>query len=152
LIDGVFYNRAAVSHREIIDAVRSGVTVVGGSSMGALRASELDGFGMIGVGKIYACLKQGLIEADDEVALHSLVQTGVVDTGTSDALLGLARSIFYLERSFPLLLSIAEQRALVTKQGRFAIETFLAAHDYDLKKRDAKLVVQAVIKLDNQLR
>ena len=76
--------------------------------MGALRASELDGFGMIGVGKIYACFKQGLIEADDEVAvaynpvtfapvsdplvnirfaLHSLVQTGVVDTGTSDALL-----------------------------------------------------------------
>ncbi|MGA2884849.1 MAG: TfuA-related McrA-glycine thioamidation protein [Halobacteriota archaeon] len=173
LIDGVFYDRAAVSHREIIDAVRSGVTVVGGSSMGALRASELDGFGMIGVGKIYACFKQGLIEADDEVAvaynpvtfapvsdplvnirfaLHSLVKTGVVDTTTSDALLGLARSIFYMERSFPPLLSIAEQRALVTKQGRTAIETFLADHDYDLKKRDAKLVVQAAIKLDNQLR
>ncbi|MGA3199709.1 MAG: TfuA-like protein [Halobacteriota archaeon] len=173
LIDGVFYDRAAVSHREIIEAVRSGVTVVGGSSMGALRASELDGFGMIGVGKIYACFKQGLIEADDEVAvaynpvtlapvsdplvnirfaLHSLVQAGVVDTTTSDALLGLARSIFYMERSFPLLLSIAEQRALVTKQGRTAIETFLAHHDYDLKKRDAKLVVQATIKLHNQLR
>jgi hypothetical protein len=172
LIDGVFYNRAAVSHREIIDAVRSGVTVVGGSSMGALRASELDDFGMIGVGKIYACFKQGRIEADDEVAvaynpvtfapvsdplvnirfaLHSLVQTGVVDAVKSDALLGLARSIFYIERSFPLLLNIAEQRALVTKQGRIAIETFLANHDYDLKKRDAKLVVQAVIKLDNQL-
>ncbi|MGD0327775.1 MAG: TfuA-related McrA-glycine thioamidation protein [Halobacteriota archaeon] len=173
LIDGVFYNRAAVSHREIIDAVRSGVTVVGGSSMGALRASELDGFGMIGVGKIYACFKQGRIEADDEVAvaynpvtfapvsdplvnirfaLHSLVQARVVDAGTSDALLGLARSIFYMERSFPLFLSIAEQRALVTKQGRTAIDTFLAGHDYDLKKRDAKLVVQAVIKLHDQLR
>ncbi|MGB9370659.1 MAG: TfuA-related McrA-glycine thioamidation protein [Halobacteriota archaeon] len=173
LIDGVFYDRAAVSHREIIDAVRSGVTVVGGSSMGALRASELDGFGMIGVGKIYACFKQGRIEADDEVAvaynpvtfapvsdplvnirfaLHSLVETAVVDTGTSDALLGLARSIFYMERSFPSLLSIAEQRALITKQGRIAIDTFLAGHDYDLKKRDAKLVVQAVIKLHDQLR
>ena len=57
-----------------------------------------------------------------------------------------------MERSFPLLLSIAEQRALLTKQGRTAIETFLADHDYDLKKRDAKLVVQAAIKLDNQLR
>ena len=34
LIDGVFYNRAAVSHREIIYAVRSGVTVVGGSEHG----------------------------------------------------------------------------------------------------------------------
>jgi hypothetical protein len=173
LIDGVFYNRAAVSHREIINAVQSGVTVVGGSSMGALRASELDGFGMIGVGKIYTCFKQGRIEADDEVAvaynpvtlapvsdplvnirfaLHSLVETDVVDAGISDALLGLAQSIFYVERSFPLLLRIAEHRALVTKQGRIAIETFLADHDYDLKKRDAKLVVHAVIKLDNQLR
>jgi len=173
LVDGVFYDRAAVSHREIIDAVRSGVTVVGGSSMGALRASELDGFGMIGVGKIYACFKQGLIEADDEVAvaynpvtfapvsdplvnirfaLHLLVQTRVIDTDTSDALLGLARSIFYMDRSFPSLLRIAEQRALVTKQGRITIETFLADHDYDLKKRDAKLVVQAAIELHNQLR
>jgi len=173
LIDGVFYDRAAVSHREIIGAMRSGVTVVGGSSMGALRASELDGFGMIGVGKIYACFKQGLIEADDEVALaynpvtfapvseplvnirfalHSLIQAGVVDTGTRDALLSLARSTFYMERSFPLLLSIAEQRALVTKEERAAIEIFLADHDVDLKKRDAKLVLQTVIKLHNQLR
>jgi hypothetical protein len=37
LIDGVFFNRAAVSHREIIEAIKLGVTVVGGSSMGALR-------------------------------------------------------------------------------------------------------------------
>ena len=172
LIDGVFYDHAAVSHREIIDAMRLGVTVVGGSSMGALRASELDSFGMIGVGRIYTCFKQGQIEADDEVAvaynpvtfapvsdplvnirfaLHSLVDTGVVDAGTSAALLGLARSAFYLERSIPLLLSTAEQRALITEQGRIAIETFLADHDYDLKKRDAKLVVHEVARRYNQL-
>ena len=29
LIDGVFFNRAAVSHREIIEAIKLGVTVVG---------------------------------------------------------------------------------------------------------------------------
>jgi hypothetical protein len=171
LIDGVFYDRAAVSHREIIDAMRSGVTVIGGSSMGALRASELDGFGMIGVGKIYDCFKHGRIEADDEVAvaynpvtfspvsdplvnirfaLHSLVQAGLVDAGTSAALLGLAQSAFYVERSIPLLLNTAEQRALVTKQERIAIEAFLAGQDYDLKKRDAKLVVREVVKRYNQ--
>jgi hypothetical protein len=172
LIDGVFYDRAAVSHREIIDAMQSGVTVVGGSSMGALRASELDSFGMIGVGRIYTCFKQGHIEADDEVAvvynpvtfapvsdplvnirfaLHSLMQVGVIDAGTRAALLELARSVFYLERSIPLLLSAAEQRALVTKEGRIAIETFLAKHDCDLKKRDARLVVHEVVKRHNQL-
>ena len=172
LIDGVFYDHAAVSHREIIDAVRLGVIVVGGSSMGALRASELDSYGMIGVGKIYSCFKQGLIEADDEVAvaynpvtfapvsdplvnirfaLHSLVHNSVVDPGTSGALFDLARSAFYMERSFPSLLSVAEQRGLITKQKLIAIETFLSENDYDLKKRDAKLVVQAVINLHNKL-
>jgi hypothetical protein len=46
-------DRAAVGHREIISALKAGVCVVGGSSMGALRASELDSYGMIGVGRIY---------------------------------------------------------------------------------------------------
>jgi hypothetical protein len=69
LIDGVFYQHAAVSHREILYAIKEGITVVGGSSMGALRASELDVYGMIGVGKIYKWYKDGTINSDDEVAL-----------------------------------------------------------------------------------
>ena len=171
LIDGVFYNRAAVSHREIIDAVKAGAIVIGGSSMGALRASELDGFGMIGVGAIYSCFKEGRIEADDEVAvaynpvtlapvsdplvniryaLHLLVKQGIVNTDTSDALVGLARSIFYVERSFPALLVSAERRALITHDGRTAIEAFLAGQDYDLKKLDAKLVVNEVSRRYNR--
>jgi TfuA protein len=165
LIDGVFFNRAAVSHREIIGAIKSGVTVVGGSSMGALRASELDSFGMIGVGKIYTCFKEGVIEADDEVAvaynpityepvcdplinirvaLHSLLDASIVDSDTSKALLTLAKSFFYMERSFPLVLKTAELRGQIGSDDRTKIETFLASHDYDLKKRDAKLVVQEV--------
>jgi hypothetical protein len=166
LIDGVFFNRAAVSHREIIGAIKSGVTVVGGSSMGALRASELDSFGMIGVGKIYTCFKEGVIEADDEVAvaynpityepvcdplinirvaLHSLLDASIVDSDTSNALLTLAKSFFYMERSFPLVLKTAELRGQIGSDDRTKIETFLASHDYDLKKRDAKLVVQEVV-------
>ena len=41
IIDGIFFDRAAVGHREIISALNAGVKVIGGSSMGALRASEL---------------------------------------------------------------------------------------------------------------
>jgi hypothetical protein len=173
LIDGVFYDRAAVSHREIIGVMQSGVTVVGGSSMGALRASELDSFGMIGVGQIYECFKEGVIEADDEVAvaynpvtfapvsdplvniraaLHSLLKASIVNNTTSDALLNLAKSFFYMERSFPLLLKTAELRGLINGRGRNEIETFLASHDYDLKKRDAKLVVQEVVRFCYQRR
>ncbi len=47
----------------------AGVTVVGGCSMGALRASELDTYGMIGVGRIYRWYRDGVAESDDEVAV-----------------------------------------------------------------------------------
>ncbi len=34
IIDGIFFDRAAVGHREIISALNAGVRVVGGASMG----------------------------------------------------------------------------------------------------------------------
>ncbi|MGZ4945742.1 MAG: TfuA-related McrA-glycine thioamidation protein [Halobacteriota archaeon] len=166
LIDGVFFNRAAVSHREIIEAIKMGVTVVGGSSMGALRASELDNFGMIGVGKIYECFKEGVIEADDEVAvgynpvtyepvsdplvnmrdaLHALVDASIVNRHTRNALFKIAKSLFYLERSFPSVLKTAELRGQIDSSDRKNIETFLTCYDYDIKKRDAKLVLKEVV-------
>ncbi|MCK4928963.1 MAG: TfuA-related McrA-glycine thioamidation protein, partial [Methanosarcinales archaeon] len=69
IIDGIFFDRAAVAHREILRALRAGVTVVGGCSMGALRASELDTYNMIGVGSIYEWYRDGVVESDDEVAV-----------------------------------------------------------------------------------
>ena len=50
IIDGVFHQKPAVSHKEILKALHLEVKIVGGASMGALRASELDDWGMIGVG------------------------------------------------------------------------------------------------------
>lgn len=47
----------------------AGVTVVGGCSMGAFRASELDTHGMIWVGRIYEWYRDGVVESDDEVAV-----------------------------------------------------------------------------------
>ncbi len=69
IIDGVFMGEAAVGHREIVDKLRSGVKVYGSSSMGALRAAELQDFGMIGIGRIFDRYSKGEIEGDDEVAL-----------------------------------------------------------------------------------
>ena len=53
IIDGVFHKEPAVSHKEILKAIKNDIIVVGGASMGALRASELDDFGMIGIGQVY---------------------------------------------------------------------------------------------------
>src|SRR5512136_610705 len=69
LIDGVFHQESAVAHREILAAIKKGVKVVGASSMGALRAAEMDTLGMVGIGEIYQMYKSGELESDDEVAL-----------------------------------------------------------------------------------
>ncbi|MCI6930805.1 MAG: TfuA-like protein, partial [Methanobrevibacter boviskoreani] len=68
IIDGQFHSAPAVAHKEIMEALNEGITVVGGSSMGALRASELDSLGMIGVGFVYNEYKNGNIKSDDDVA------------------------------------------------------------------------------------
>src|SRR4051812_8794601 len=54
IIDGVFECVPTVWHDEILEALDRGLPVYGASSIGALRAAELDVYGMIGVGAIYA--------------------------------------------------------------------------------------------------
>src|SRR5688572_32760283 len=48
---------------------RSGVRVFGAASMGALRAAELQPFGMIGVGQVFQAYRRGHLTDDDEVAV-----------------------------------------------------------------------------------
>jgi hypothetical protein len=72
LIDGVFHNQSPVWQRELLAAVDTGIQVIGAGSMGALRAAELDTFGMIGIGKIYQSFRDGVLTGDDEVALRHL--------------------------------------------------------------------------------
>lgn len=72
VIDGVFYASAPVWQRELAAALDFGITVVGASSMGALRAAELAPYGMIGCGTIYDWYREGKIYGDDEVALLHL--------------------------------------------------------------------------------
>lgn len=77
LIDGQFEDRPAVRHKEILWAMAQGIVFIGAGSMGALRAAELDAFGMIGVGLIYRWYRRfgrGPLSSpapDDAVAVHS---------------------------------------------------------------------------------
>ncbi|MEH2151584.1 TfuA-like protein [Nostoc sp.] len=72
IIDGFFDRSASVWHKEILWALEAGVRVFGASSMGALRAAELEAFGMEGFGAIFAAYREGRYIGDDEVAiLHS---------------------------------------------------------------------------------
>jgi hypothetical protein len=69
LIDGLFDACAAPWHKELLLLMAAGTRIYGAASMGALRAAELDQFGMTGVGAVYEAYRDGLLDGDDEVAL-----------------------------------------------------------------------------------
>jgi hypothetical protein len=69
IVDGEFYQSLSVSPKEVVTLLRRGVKVCGSSSMGALRAAETWKLGMIGVGQIFTMFRDGILDADDEVAL-----------------------------------------------------------------------------------
>ena len=68
IVRRIFRQESAVAHREILTAVKKGVRVIGSSSMGALRAAEMDTLGMVGIGEIYRRYN-GEFKFNDEVAL-----------------------------------------------------------------------------------
>ena len=77
VIDGYFEVTPTVWHKEILWAMAQGIHVFGAASIGALRAAELDAFGMKGIGRIYEDFRDGVLEDDDEVAvLHGPAELG----------------------------------------------------------------------------
>ena len=79
IIDGYFDGVPSVWHKEILWAIEQGIPVFGSASMGALRAAELDVFGMIGCGRIFEAYRDGALADDDEVAvLHGPAELGFV--------------------------------------------------------------------------
>jgi len=161
IIDGVFHQQPAVSHREILDALKKGVTVIGGASMGALRASELDDFGMIGIGHVYNQYKKCLSESDDDVAVainpitmeqlsDSLVSMeynfkkaldkGLISEEEFKKLLETAKSIFYPKRTYALILNMVQ----IHPAKIAVIENFLIEESIDIKRHDAIDVLEYI--------
>lgn len=168
IIDGIFFDRAAVGHREIMSALDAGVKVVGGASMGALRASELDTHGMIGVGKVYEWYRDGVIESDDEVAvstnpdtfepisvplvnirgtLRAAFSTGIISEKEHNRLLELAINTYYQDRSYLGLVKEGINKSLIPEEKRKSILDFCTGNEVDVKREDAILVLETVKKL-----
>jgi hypothetical protein len=72
LLDGYYFTVPAVIHKEILYALEAGIRVIGGASLGALRAAELDRLGMEGAGRVYGWFRDGVLDGDDEVAVLHL--------------------------------------------------------------------------------
>lgn len=168
IIDGVFFSRAAVAHKEIIRAMDSGVTMVGGCSMGALRASELDVYGMVGVGRIYKWYRDGVIEDDDEVAVATNPDTfepvsspmvniretllassrkNIIDQESCIRLIDIAKRMHYVERSYFGLIKEAVRNRIISEQKAAELLAYCREHEADIKRQDAVLVLEKMKEL-----
>lgn len=158
IVDGVFETVPTVSHREILTAMSRGVRVFGAASIGALRAAELDGFGMVGVGAIYAAYRDGTTEDDDEVALlHAppelgsvaltqpmvnlrasvaeAIAGGRVPGAAGDAFIAACKAVFYKHRT-PDRLAALQREILGEPAGLL--------RPVDCKRADAEALVAAM--------
>jgi hypothetical protein len=165
IIDGIFFSRAAVAHKEIIKAIEAGATVIGGCSMGALRASELDTHGMVGVGQIYQWYRDEIIEDDDEVAvatnpdtyeavsspmvnirgtLKAAAANGIINDDECNYLTSLAKKTHYSERSYFGITREAVKNNIISEERSNTLFSFCKEHEIDVKKYDAVEVLEKI--------
>jgi hypothetical protein len=159
LIDGVFHGAPAIWHRELLAAIDDGVHVIGASSMGALRAAELDSLGMEGHGTVFAWYRDGVVWRDDEVALQhgdtddayrplseplvniratlsDAVESGALLASEAADLVAHAASLYYPQRSLAGLLDSPTCRRW-PRSRRDALSGWLRERRRDIKRHDA---------------
>ena len=165
VVDGVFEVVPTVWHKEILWAMAEGIHVYGAASIGALRAAELDVFGMVGIGRIYEAFRDGTLQDDDEVALlhgpaevgyaplteamvnvrvtlEYAAQAGVIRSDVAAYLIRVAKRIFYKERSWPSIIEALNLHA--DEVDVHALTAQLSAMRVDQKKRDACAMMHAI--------
>ena len=119
--------------------------------MGALRAAELHAYGMIGVGEIFRMYRDGILDADDEVAqlytpdtfvscseplvnirfaLDSATRAGIISNCRADELIQQLKAVYFPDRSYQLISQLCPE-----------LKSFLA-NTVSLKANDAKLLLR----------
>jgi hypothetical protein len=166
IIDGYFERLPSVWHKEILWAMSQGIHVFGSASMGALRAAELADFGMEGVGAIFEMYRDGILEDDDEVAVvHSTDEFGfragaeamvdirctlaravedrVVSAATATAIQSLAKSMFYPDRNYQLIIKRAAEVELPRGELSALVE-WLPTGRASQKRADALAMLRVI--------
>jgi hypothetical protein len=166
VIDGYFEVVPTVWHKEILWAMAQGIHVFGAASIGALRAAELDTFGMRGVGQIYEAYRDGVLEDDDEVAvLHGPEELGypplteamvniratlaeaarqrIIASGIAAQLRDIAKRRFYKDRTYEAVLQTAAASGVPAPLLR-ELADWLPQGRVDQKLRDAEAMLDAI--------
>jgi hypothetical protein len=159
IIDGRFEHAPSVWHKEIMWIMAQGVHVFGSASLGALRAAELDSFGMRGVGRVYQAVKDGILDRDDEVAvaweegpdgyravsdamvsirvtLEAANDAEIISDAARDVLIAAGTTLFYRDRTWPALLD-AGKVAGVDPAELAALNRWLPSGRVDQQADDA---------------
>jgi hypothetical protein len=166
IVDGYFEVVPTVWHKEILWAMAEGIAVFGAASIGALRAAELDRFGMRGIGLVYEAFRDGILEDDDEVALShgpeelgypplteamvdiratlaAASRAGVLAEASADALVGIAKRLFYKERTYQGILDAAVASGWPPAALRGFAQWLPTGH-IEQKRRDAEAMLAAI--------
>ncbi len=167
IIDGLFENVPSVWHKEILFAMSSGIHVIGSSSMGALRAAELENFGMEGVGSVFKAFSDGLLEDDDEVTvahgpqalgfpllseamvnirrtLDEAYQQNIIDTSEKKLLLQLAKQANYKQRNYGNITRMALSYGVCSARLK-TFQAWLKTGRVDQKLLDAYALIDIIV-------
>jgi hypothetical protein len=163
VVDGSFLQGLMISPKEVLRALDAGVEVAGSSSIGALRAAELDGYGMRGVGRVYEMYRSGEVDGDDEVAvtfdpeshrvmcepmvgirvaLAAAVQHGALEEGLARTATRIAKDLYFPDRSYARLLH--ELAAAVPGADLATLRHFLDHEAPDVKRADAIALLESL--------
>jgi TfuA protein len=164
-VDGVFLQDYPPTPIEVYHLARKdGVLLAGAASLGALRAVELEKFGMVGIGKIFQLYKSGKINADDEVAvtfaldgdyqlqseamidirynLHLAHKNGVISKKTKDVLAKLAKGIYFPHRNYTYIIEEARSKHHSLGSEIISFGNYIMSNRKSLKEMDAIRLVK----------
>jgi hypothetical protein len=164
-VDGVFLQDYPPTPIEVYHLARkNGVLLVGAASLGALRAVELEKFGMVGIGKIFQLYKTGKVNADDEVAvtfasegdyqlqseamidirynLYLAHKKGVINEKAKSMLVRLAKEIYFPHRKYTYILEEARNRYPMLESEINSFGGYIRSNRKSLKEMDAIRLVK----------
>jgi hypothetical protein len=166
LVDALFLQDYPPSPIEVYQLMlNNNITLLGAASLGALRAVELEKFGMIGIGKVFELYKKGKLTADDEVAVtfvegeHHLqsealidirfnlflaYRMGVIRDITKKVIAKIAKSIYFPYRNYSDILDQTEKQYPQISHDLDSFRTYIRENRQSLKERDAIKLIKYV--------
>lgn len=158
-VDGVFLHDYPPSPIEVYHlATRKNIELIGASSLGALRAVELEKFGMKGIGKIFQLYKNGIINADDEVAVtfvreNNILQSeamidirfnlflaykkGIITNQTKKRIAKIAKNIYFPFRNYEDVIMLTQKQFPSIHDELENFRSYISKNRDSLKARDA---------------